>query len=181
MVLTPALTQSEATCPDGKARENHTWLQGLGCDFTTFCSTFERDALMPAWNEKRALGLLVHSARNTPPDTEMALMFYWKSHAVVTVPMTPCGLGWHCRVRRWQEEGHEQRAMDVAWYREWDTMVHWNIWNTLWAPESCWAMDHHLLPSCHSSALRAIEITAQRTRQSQLDFLKKSLVYFYTS
>ena len=45
-VLTPAFTQSEAACPDCKAQENHTRLQGLGRDFATFCSTFERGAVM---------------------------------------------------------------------------------------------------------------------------------------
>ena len=73
-ILTPAFTQNEAACPDCKAQENHKWLQGLGRDFTTFCSTFETGAVTSVWNEKWALGLVL-SSRNTLSDTEIGLMF----------------------------------------------------------------------------------------------------------
>lgn len=71
----PALTPSEAACPDGSA-QGITPLQALGWDSTTFCSTSESDASMPVQDEKWALGLSVHSARNTLPDTEKALVFH---------------------------------------------------------------------------------------------------------
>lgn len=54
MVLTSASTQSEAAFPGCKAPENHTWLRGLGRDFTTFCSTVESGALMSVCNKMRS-------------------------------------------------------------------------------------------------------------------------------
>lgn len=86
-------------------------LRGLGCGFTT-CGSPGSAAASAACSEQRALGLLVHWARNTLPDTEKALMFHHRSHAAVSVPMTLSSLGWHCRARRGLEE---QWAMDVAW------------------------------------------------------------------
>lgn len=104
------------------------------------------------------------------PATEMALKFSCKTHTVLSAnDPVQTWLALPCQLA--QAMSHGCCLVQAMGY--------WDFWNTLWAPESSWAMNHGLLPSCHSSALKATERAAQRTRQSQLDFFERPIFYTF--